>query len=78
MMVERFLFLLPAFAPSALRLDVYKCVFPLFFSSFFFFSSILDNILIQDHFLIFPDHFLAILDHFLIILDNFLTFSESS
>ena len=49
-MVERFPFLLQAFAPSALRL------YWMYFSLFFVCLSILDNILIiSDHFLTFPD-----------------------
>ena len=61
-MVERFLCLLQAFAPSALRLDVHKMYFPLFFVLL----SILDNILIiSGNFLTFPDHFLTFPDKFL-------------
>ena len=53
-MVERFLFLLQAFAPSALRLDVHKMYFPLFFVSLPI-SDII--VMISDNFLIFPDGF---------------------
>ena len=60
-MVERFPFLLQAFAPSALRL------YWMYFSLFFVCLSILDNILmISDHFLTFSDHFLTFHDKFLI------------
>ena len=61
-MVERFLFLLQAFAPSALRMDVYE----MYFSLFFVCLSILDHILmISDDFLTFLDHFLTFPDKFL-------------
>ena len=54
-MVERFLFILPSFAPLALRLHVCKMTI------LDHFLTILDNFpTISDNFLTFPDDFLTI------------------